>query len=391
MQDRLYQNTNGPADAIRAGQAPFSGQVCSIMAVTQAEKPTYSRMQRRRMLRHPLKDLSTRLRDLRSRAVAKPQVTAEAVQWGYRLFLNREPENSKVVDEKVRSCTTLQELVTIFLASDEFRQKNSSPHTVILSGEEPKMEIAQVDTAQDLQRLFEHIQTTWQHLGETEPYWSVIASERFKRAAIKETREEFYHSGRQHVVRLFNTLERNGIDHTTFRTCLEYGCGLGRVSRWLCERFESVYGYDISIVHLQGAKHYLSEQNISNITLRHIRRVEDIRQLPRVDLIYSLIVLQHNPPPLIGFIVREFLRALNPGGVALFQVPTYHLGYSFSLETYLNNDATRHEMEMHVLPQRVIFDIVQQEGGHVVEVLGDSATGLRYKGISNTFLIQKRA
>src|SRR5437764_14884542 len=97
------------------------------MAVTQTEKPAYSRMQRRRMLRHPVKDLSTRLRDLRSRAVAKPQVTAEAVQRGYRLFLNREPENSKVVDEKVRSCTTLQELVTIFLAPDGLRKRKWAP------------------------------------------------------------------------------------------------------------------------------------------------------------------------------------------------------------------------------------------------------------------------
>ena len=48
-------------------------------------------------------------------------------------------------------------------------------------------------------------------------------------------------------------------------------------------------------------------------------------------------------------------------------------------------------MEMHVLPQRVIFEIAAQEGGQVIEVLEDGFTGLRFKEVSNSFLIQKRA
>ena len=103
-----------------------------------------------------------------------------------------------------------------------------------------------------------------------------------------------------------------------------------------------------------------------------------------------MIVLQHNPPPIIRLIVGEFLRALKPGGVAFFQVPTYRAGYRFSLEAYLRNEAARHEMmEMHVLPQRVIFDVARQEGGQVLEVIEDGMTGMRSKEVSNTFLIRK--
>ena len=58
------------------------------------------------------------------------------------------------------------------------------------------------------------------------------------------------------------------------------------------------------------------------MTLRHVRTVDEMVNLERVDLVYSLIVLQHNPPPVIRLIVRAFLKALNPGGVAYFQVPT---------------------------------------------------------------------
>ena len=69
--------------------------------------------------------------------------------------------------------------------------------------------------------------------------------------------------------------------------------------------------------------------------MRHIRGIDEIRKLERVDLVYSIMVLQHNPPPVIRLIVREFLRALNPGGVAYFQVPTYMAGYGFDAEAYL--------------------------------------------------------
>ena len=80
---------------------------------------------------------------------------------------------------------------------------------------------------------------------------------------------------------------------------------------------------------------------------------------------------------------------MNSGGIAFFQVPTYRIEYSFSLEDYLKDQTKRHEIEMHVLPQAKIFDIIRQEGGRIIEVLEDDSTGLSYKEVSNTFLLQK--
>jgi 2-polyprenyl-3-methyl-5-hydroxy-6-metoxy-1,4-benzoquinol methylase len=121
-----------------------------------------------------------------------------------------------------------------------------------------------IERVSDLQELFSHIQNAWEHLGETEPYWSVLSLEKFKSSEIKVTRSEFYNSGLDNVTTFFKTLERNGIDHTSFETCLEYGCGLGRVTCWLAKRFEKVIGYDISRVHLRLAQQYLDEIGIQN-------------------------------------------------------------------------------------------------------------------------------
>ena len=317
-------------------------------------------------------------------------VTPESyVVWGYRLFLDREPENQAVVDEKVKEFTNSQELRKVFILSDEFRKNGHILHSAALLGDEPMMIIEDTCSEAELNLLFEHIQDAWTYLGETDPYYYVCISKDFEKTNIQKTEETFYNSGKHDVVRLFKTMERNGIDYTPFKSCLEYGCGVGRVTHWLAESFEVVHGYDISPAHLQIAEKYLNSKNIQNVVLHQIRKIREIERFPKVDLIYSVIVLQHNPPPIINFIIRQFIRALNPNGIALFQVPTYRLGYKFLLQEYSSSDATIRELEMHVLPQSKIFEVIRQEGGKLIEIIEDGCTGLRYKEMSNTFLVQK--
>lgn len=314
-------------------------------------------------------------------------ISPDAVIWGYRLFLDREPENWSVVVDKLKSVANTQHLRRVFISSDEFRQKNPGFHVPSLSGNEPPLFI---ERASDLQELFSHIQHVWERLGKIHPYWSVLASEQFRSSRISTvTRDEFYQSGWDNVSTFFKTLERNGIDSTSLKTCLEYGCGIGRVTYWLAKRFEQVIGYDISRSHLQMAKQYLDEKGVQNVSLQHISSPQEIGNFPKVDVVYSVIVLQHNPPPLIRVIIRELIRALNSGGIAYFQVPTYRVGYRFSLSEYLATEVPKGEMEMHVLPQHEVFEIVSQEQGRLVEVLEDGWCGLRYGERSNTFVVRK--
>jgi len=312
--------------------------------------------------------------------------TPESIAYAYRLFLDREPENSQVIDEKLIHLKTSQDVRREFLHSGEFKEKNPGVHTLTLSGYEPAITVEDVT---DLRPLFSHIQKVWENFGETEPYWSVLASDEFKTHNIAATKQQFYDSGFTSADLLFKTLDRLGIDRSHLKTCLEYGCGLGRVTGALAKTFDHVSGYDISRSHLRIAQRHFDETGITNVSLHHVGSPQAVENFPKVDVVYSVIVLQHNPPPVIQFIVREFLRALNPGGVAFFQVPTYRAGYAFSLQDYLTNQATRGEMEMHLLPQNRIFDIAAQEQGQLVAVVEDNMTGLRPGERSNTFVIQK--
>ena len=317
-------------------------------------------------------------------------VTPEAVAWAYRLLLDREPEGPQAVRKHIASLSSFGELRNRILNSAEYRKNNQPLHVPALTGVEPPLVIEDVLDPSELSRLLDHIGQTWQQLGEIEPHWSVITADRFHSANIKENEVEFYQSGEDPANRLFKTLRRNGVDPTQLRTCLEYGCGLGRVTGWLARRFEHVFGYDISSAHLEGASSQLAARGITNVTLRQIRTVDDIHNLERVDLVYSLIVLQHNPPPVIRIILREFLCAAKPGGFVLFQVPTYRSGYRFTAASYLARDANIHsQMEMHVIPQREVFAIVHEEGGEMLEVIEDGWTSPRPGEVSNTFLVRK--
>ena len=112
---------------------------------------------------------------------------------------------------------------------------------------------------------------------------------------------------------------------------------MGHITRHLAKRFEDVYAYDISASHLRCAEEFLHEENVANVSLAQLQRVRDLEQLPKVDVVFSMLVLQHNPPPVMGFIIDALVRSLNPGGIAFFQLPTYRRGYSFSIADYFGS------------------------------------------------------
>jgi FkbM family methyltransferase len=51
-------------------------------------------------------------------------LTPEHVEWGYRLLLDREPENRRVLEEKLAWCRTTRDLRADFLSSAEYRAQN---------------------------------------------------------------------------------------------------------------------------------------------------------------------------------------------------------------------------------------------------------------------------
>jgi SAM-dependent methyltransferase len=162
------------------------------------------------------------------------------------------------------------------------------------------------------------------------------------------------------------------------------------VTRWLSERFKRVSACDISASHIDIARRYMRGAGRSNVDFRLIAELDEIEHLPATDFFYTMIVLQHNPPPLIEVIIRGLAGALKPGGYGLFQVPTHRSNYRFSVEEYLaslSNLGMPHHIEMHIMPMDRVFSIIHEAGCIPVQVFEDDWAGPGYESFS--FLIHK--
>ena len=236
--------------------------------------------------------------------------------------------------------------------------------------------------------LLAHTAETWRQLGLAEPYWSSMADEDYRTGSIDDSLGAFEDSGRGELEGHMGLLDSNGVDVSQLSSVLEYGCGGGRVTRWLADRFGTIHAYDAA-PHLKIARRMLEARGCSNVMTYHLRDVPAPGELPGVDFVYCFLVLQHSP--IIAQTLRRLLEAVSPGGVALFQVPTYRPGYAFDLDEYMasivSSPSTGPAFEMHLLPQRNIHAIIAETGCETLEVLQNHAAGPDY--VSNTFLVRR--
>jgi SAM-dependent methyltransferase len=252
------------------------------------------------------------------------------------------------------------------------------------------LDIERIEQRNDLLSFFDHIKKTWTQLGDTEPHWSVLSLDAFKHEQLASNIEAFYESGKPEVDALCDMLNARSISINYDGVCLEYGGGLGRVTKWFAQKFSEVVSCDISSSHIKLAKEYLLSQGIENVALLQMSSIEDIENLPPADFIYSVIVLQHNPPPIIELILNNLLKSLKPGGYCLFQVPVYCANYTFYVDQYLNsvcNKSSTLNIEMHVLPREIVFEITYAQKCMLVDVFEDDWAGQGY--VSNTFIVRK--
>ena len=304
-------------------------------------------------------------------------VSRDLVVSAYKAFFGREPENEQAIRHHLRH-KSIKDLLSHFLHSEEFKKKyvHGNYKSQVSSGYHRELGGIDVDVQPDLfLRLFDRVKAQWTALGETEPFWSVLSEDRFRMSSIEETKKEFY-AGGAGADRLIDIFCQRSNVRPPSGTCFELGCGVGRVTRFLAERFDHVIGADISRGNLELARQYLRDSSLPKVDLILLRDLQQLEDIDRYDFFYSVIVLQHNPPPIIARFLSIILRNLRSGGAFLFQVPTHIPGYQFSVQSFLeSDDLVGANFDMHALPMHVVFQIIQEAGGHLKEVIANSWTG----------------
>ena len=160
--------------------------------------------------------------------------------------------------------------------------------------------------------------TSWEDLSVLDPYWAILSRPEGRNGNWDV--EEFFLTGEKEIQ---NTLEfGNEFGHPLERrTALDFGCGVGRLTRPLSRYFERCYGVDIS-------ENMIDQACKLNSAITNCEFLVNDKDSLTVfsdnyfDLIYTNIVLQHIPSkPIIKAYLTEFVRTLNPGGLLVFQLP----------------------------------------------------------------------
>jgi len=167
----------------------------------------------------------------------------------------------------------------------------------------------------------------WERLAEADAMWAVLTAP--GRKGGRWDADEFFATGEAEVEHVVSTAAGLGLSRR--ERALDFGCGVGRLTRALGQRFGHALGLDISEGMVEQARRLNADVPACEF---RVNAAPDLGSLESesFDLVYSSIVLQHLPSARdIERYVAEFLRVARPDGLVVFGIPR-HIPFPWSLQ-----------------------------------------------------------
>lgn len=213
----------------------------------------------------------------------------------------------------------------------------------------------------------------------------------------KWDRDAFFATGEEHVAEALAHVESVGAPVRGGRA-LDFGCGVGRLTQALADRFERVDGVDIAPSMIDQANQY----NAHGDTVRyHLNDGDDLSLFDdgSFDFVCSLIVLQHIENRYKARYLGEFVRILKLGGVALFTIPSHAartpagLVYAVIPNPVLNLYRKKRYgysgvMELHGMRREEVEAVVRSAGADVVDASPEPLAGAPWHSFRYTAVRQ---
>lgn len=180
----------------------------------------------------------------------------------------------------------------------------------------------------DLQQ-FRKLARNWDAFGDADPLFGVLSDP--TKFGGQWRVDDFFASGDAHVEKWLRILREHGV---TFRpgACLDFGCGVGRLTRPLSESFLETVGIDVAKSMVAVARRYNKNPRCRFV----VNRDPDLRAINSAtfDFVHSCLVLQHIPPEVTIKYIEEFFRVAKPGGLVVFQLPAERYSEEVITERY---------------------------------------------------------
>jgi 2-polyprenyl-3-methyl-5-hydroxy-6-metoxy-1,4-benzoquinol methylase len=162
--------------------------------------------------------------------------------------------------------------------------------------------------------VFVRAKKNWEDLATDIPLDSILTGFNNDGEAL----ERFYESGEKNIAKILSRVDAAGVILEQNKA-LDFGCGMGRLTSALANRFKQTWGTDISQTMIDMANSTVGSASceFEVLTEPGLTSFES----NQFDFVISLLVLQHVEPAQQSMSVKELLRVLKPGGVLVVQVP----------------------------------------------------------------------
>jgi len=223
----------------------------------------------------------------------------------------------------------------------------------------------------------------WDDLALVDPFWAVLAADDKRGGGWEPT--EFFATGEADIEEMLATAAQLGRP-TRHERALDFGCGVGRLTRALARRFDEAVGIDVSERMLEHARRLNADA--PNVTFAS----SDEPPPEPFDLVVANLVLQHLPSKALARVyIGRLIKATRPDGLLVFQLPTkLPLARRLQprrrlykpLRTRVGAErlhaAGLHPVRLLALPEPNVRDTVERAGATVAHTEDAAAAGLRY-------------
>jgi ubiquinone/menaquinone biosynthesis C-methylase UbiE len=237
------------------------------------------------------------------------------------------------------------------------------------------------------------LQHTWERLAKADPLGAICVDP--TKLGGKWTVDEFFSAGVHEMDAVMRYLQSLGLQPDPTAPGLDFGCGVGRLTRAMCAHVGRSYGIDIAPTMIDLARR-LNDREPRCVFLTNNSDQLKLFGDGFFGFVYSSLVLQHVRPRYAARYLREFLRVLRPNGILVFQVVDDHyrdlksrltamtgrvrhkLRIRSRLRNLLNPQATLENSVAHMIFQRVpmhpiredrVRRIISEGGGQIVDVI----------------------
>ena len=241
--------------------------------------------------------------------------------------------------------------------------------------------------AREIMKSLQDLQRNWEGFARTDPLWSICADP--QKRDNKWNQDEFFATGRKEIATVLEYLGSVGLRPGQGCPALDFGCGVGRLTRAMAEHFSPCYGVDISPTMIRLAGEFNHDLHDCHFLLNEQDRLAAFED-NYFGFIYTSIVLQHIAAPYNRGYLRELIRLLRPGGALVFQTPdrlrataSARIRTALALRSRLLrllHPGRNYVMEMHCMSESSVRDLVQKEGARVADVRFTNSTDPAFSG-----------